>query len=67
MTSFRKTENVSQNSRKMAKSTQGDAQEKTKALKEMLKKDIKDVKITCGENEAKLLLGRCQRHQESPS
>ena len=43
--------------------------EKAKALKEMLKKqkDIKDVKITCGENEAKLLLGRCQRHQESPS
>ena len=40
---------------------------KEKALKEMLKKDIKDVKITCGENEAKLLLGRCQRHQESPS
>ena len=31
---------------------------KAKALKEMLKKqkDIKDVKITCGENEAKLLL-----------
>ena len=42
---------------------------KAKALKEMLEKqkDIKDVKMTCGENEAKLLLGRCQRHQESPS
>ena len=51
----------------MAKSTQGGAFEK--ALKEMLKKqkDIKDVEITCGENEARLLLGRCQRHQESPS
>ena len=45
------------------------AKKKAKALKEMLKKqkDIKDVKITCGENEARLLLGRCQRHQESPS
>ena len=44
-------------------------EKKSKALKEMLKKqkDIKDVKITCGENEAKLLLGRCQGHQESPS
>ena len=55
--------------KKKAKALKEMLKEKAKALKEMLKKqiDIKYVKITCGENEANLLLGRCQRYQESPS